>query len=458
MPRQSEPAVFVDLTGNDDDDSLSEPSDAEALAAIPSSKSKSKANPKPASRSSAKSAASLKKSASSSNLSAKSCSKPKATADASSKPKARKSEPIPLSDAHGDHADSPSKDKPKSKEQSTPTAKAGSSRSAPISDIVRARTHVNCEGNPAKLCHQHHQPCKGALLECTFMRAPGKRCQGRYCFSSLKRFYDMDPETIVKSNRMMINPSEHCPPSETKYAWKCPRCRGKCACSTCRKAAGLEPLGKWVGGTKHTKPPAATDASADADAIAADGNEAKPKKGKAKAKTDGASEEADNSKSGVQSAAKSKAKGRTIAEAIAAGPKQGAKGKGKASKASVDADGDEDDDGISTPPPPGGSKSAPKKTLASLLTSTTVRAPLFKPLKPPTEAPPPVFEVIPTKLPEENMRARMWIYESMVRFDKFGLNRTVLSQLDRLDNWTHAMAQDMLACLLKTVAGMSNIE
>lgn len=285
------------------------------------------------------------------------------------------------------------------------------------------------------------------------MRAPGKRCQGRYCFSSLKRFYGQDPEATVKSNRIMINPEEHCSPTETKYAWKCPRCRGKCDCSTCRKAKGLEPLGKWTGPKKG----AAAGTSAGENGKAAEGDAPK-NKGKAKAKTDQADIVGE-----VESAAKGKAKG-NIAQATAAAGKQSGKGKGKSSTTAIDVDAADEDDGISTPPPPAGasstSKSATtnKKTLASILGTTSVQAPVFKPLKPPTAAPPPTFQVIPTKLPEDNMRARMWIYESMIRFDKFGLNRGVLSQLDKFESWTHAMVQDMLACLLKTIAGLSNIE
>lgn len=306
------------------------------------------------------------------------------------------------------------------------------------------------------------------------MRAPGKRCQGRYCFSSLKRFYDQDPETIVKSNRMMINPAEHCPPSEAKYAWKCPRCRGKCDCSTCRKAAGLEPLGRWVG-TKDKKSDTPADAG-DAESSTSGKAKAKSKakssgtseqaessntkvngavKGKAKAEPNGESAAAETLKAKAKGVSKGKGKERTLAEAVAASQKKAAKGNGKM-KTAIDVDARDDDD-ISTPPQPD-SKQAPKKTLASLLTTSGVRGPVFKPIKPPTEAPPPVFEVIPTKLPEDNMRARMWIYESMVRFDKFGLGRSVLSQLDKFDQWNHSMVQEMLACLLKTIAGLSNLD
>ncbi|SNX84800.1 uncharacterized protein MEPE_03509 [Melanopsichium pennsylvanicum] len=425
----------VDLTMNDDQDSLSELSDApEPSSSSPPTKSNSKSK-------AAASSSSLKKSASSSNVAAK-------FTNGNSKPKARKSESAPSASTSGSpSASNSSKPLSKLKPDGTPVK---STRSFPISDAARARTHVNCEGNPIKLCHQHHQPCKGALLECTFMRAPGKRCHARYCFSSLKRFYDMDPETIVKSNRMMVNPEEHCPATEAKYAWKCPKCRGRCACSTCRKAMGLEPLGKWIGGSRKKK--------ADTEADLNEKVDAKPKKAKAKAKCEGASEDAETRKAGGKAATKGKTKERSIAEAV---QKQSGKARAKASASAsvIDIDADEDD-GISTPPPAGAStKPAPgKKTLASILSSASVRAPIFKPIKPPTPHPPPVFEVIPTKLPDENLRARMWIYESMVRFDKFGLSRSVLSQLDKLDHWTHSMLQDMLSCLLKTIAGLSNIE
>lgn len=426
MADPSESSAVVDLTV-DDDDSLSELSDAPEPIHSSASSSKTKGK-------SSTSSAGLKKSASSSNIAG---SKSRAPSNGTTKAKARKSEPAPASKSGDQVETTPAKGKGKGKAESS-TPKAPHPRSAPVSDIVRARTHVNCEGNVQKKCHQHHQNCKGPLLECTFMRVPGKRCQGRYCFSSLKRFYDQDPETIVKSNRMMINPEEHCPPSETKYAWKCPRCRGNCACSVCRKAKGLEPLGRW---STSKQSDGATDAG-------------KNKLSKSKAEANG------NSKQKTASAETSKkvastGKSKSIAEAVAAGKANG-KGKAKSTSEAIDVDA-EDDDGVSTPPPPG-SRSAQKKTLASILSANTVRPPIFKALKPPAETAPPTLEVIPTKLPEDNMRARMWIYESMVRFDKFGLNRGVLSQLDRFEQWTHTMAQDMLACLLKTIAGMSNIE
>ncbi|GAC95736.1 hypothetical protein PHSY_003312 [Pseudozyma hubeiensis SY62] len=432
MAAPPKPSVFVDLTGgggddDDGDDSLSELSDAPDLSTSSSSKPKSKGAALSSSKSSVNSA--LKRSASSSNVA-------KPSSNGSTKPKARKSEPTPPSTSNAQQESAKAKGKRKQDGADVADPKQAQSRSAPLSDVVRSRTHVNDPDGPLKLCHQHHQNCKGALLECTFMRAPGKRCQGRFCFSSLKRFYDQDPETIVKSNRMMINPAEHCPPTETKYAWKCPKCRGKCVCSVCRKAAGLEPLGRPFGSKKPKDPP--TD----------DAGQAKSTQTKVKPNGD-----TPKPTSTATAKAKSKPKDRTLAEAVAASHKQDGKAKSKAKSANA-TEVVEDDD-ISTPPPPG---SKPKKTVASLLSTSVVRAPVLKPLKPPAQVAPPVFELIPTKLPHDNMRARMWIYESMIRFDKFGLNRTVLSQLDRFEHWTHLMAQDMLACLLKTVAGMSNIE
>lgn len=405
-PAAPQSSAYIDLTM--DAESLSELSDDEEMVkAMPGSSNKS----------------ALKKSASSSALLKKSSSSSKQSPAAKPKPKSRKSEPT----ANGAAAES--------------THPSSSSRTQ-ISDVVRARTHVNQDGGVQKLCHQHHQPCKGALLQCTFMRAPGKRCQVRYCFSSLRRFYDQDPETIVKSNRMMVNPAEHCPPTEAKYAWKCPRCRKKCDCSTCRKAAGLEPLGRWGGSAKtsDTTKPA----------------EPKSAKGKAKAQDDAAKPAKSAAAKGAKGAA-AKGKERTLAEAVAAAQKSTGKSKAKAnSKATNGADGD--DDGIHTPPPQVSATAAKKKNALASMLSGGSKAPIFRPLKPPAEVPPPLFELISTKLPEDNMRARMWIYESMVRFDKFGLNRSVLSQLDKFEHWTHAMVQDMLACLLKTIAGLTNID
>lgn len=406
-PAAPQSSAYIDLTM--DAESLSELSEEEEMVKVTPASSK-----KPALKKSASSSALLKSSSSSSS---------KQSPAAKTKANSRKSEPT----ANGATAESPSNP-------------SSSSSRTQVSDVVRARTHVNQDGGVQKLCHQHHQPCKGALLQCTFMRAPGKRCQVRYCFSSLRRFYDQDPETIVKSNRMMVNPAEHCPPTEAKYAWKCPRCRKKCDCATCRKAAGLEPLGRWGGSVKtsdSTKPA-----------------EPKAAKGKAKAQDDAAKPAKVAAAKGAKGAG-AKGKERTLAEAVAAAHKNTGKAK---SKASSKANGADEDDGIHTPPPQGSAPAAKKKNALASILSGGSKAPILKTLKPPTEVPPPVFELISTKLPEDNMRARMWIYESMVRFDKFGLNRSVLSQLDKFEHWTHAMVQDMLACLLKTIAGLTNID
>lgn len=436
MPASADLSIGWHFTATDD--SLSELSDASQRSSCSSSKSSIKA--KPASLRKLSSTSALQKPASTSNVA-------KSVSNSNAKHKARKSETAPPSTAKALSTSDKAKGKRKmastrpgthaDADQASPKPNPNPipPRTTPVSDAIRARTHVNVVGGPQKLCHQHHQNCKGALLECTFMRTPEKRCLGRYCFFSLKRFYDQDPEVIVMSNRMMINPAEHCPPSETKYAWKCPKCRGKCVCSICRKAVGLEPLGRPFG-SKRNK-----DGTIDT----ADQVKSKNTQPKANAHT---------AAQGAPAKAKTKANtnNRTIADTLAAPPKPNGQSNSKSDAATEP---DDADDGICTLPLP---VSKPKTTIANMLSTDVARAPPMTLLKPPTQVAPPVFEVIPTKLPHDNLRARMWIYESMVRFDKFGLSKSVLNQLDRFEHWTHALVQDMLACLIKTISGMTNID
>ncbi len=346
----------------------------------------------------------------------------KAEPAAKTKANSRKSEPT----ANGATAESPSNP-------------SSSSSRTQVSDVVRARTHVNQDGGVQKLCHQHHQPCKGALLQCTFMRAPGKRCQVRYCFSSLRRFYDQDPETIVKSNRMMVNPAEHCPPTEAKYAWKCPRCRKKCDCATCRKAAGLEPLGRWGGSVKtsdSTKPA-----------------EPKAAKGKAKAQDDAAKPAKVAAAKGAKGAG-AKGKERTLAEAVAAAHKNTGKAK---SKASSKANGADEDDGIHTPPPQGSAPAAKKKNALASILSGGSKAPILKTLK---------------LLPRCHRRCLSSSPPSCPRTTcaracgstKHGALRQVWPQPLRAVAARQVRALDArhgaghARCLLKTIAGLTNID
>ncbi|SPO37958.1 uncharacterized protein PSFLO_03435 [Pseudozyma flocculosa] len=264
------------------------------------------------------------------------------------------------------------------------------------------------EGKPStvsehKLCHHHRRQCTNTpLLQCTFLRN-GNRCQLKYCHSALQHNYGVDAASIVKNGRFMVDESQHCPPSEAKYAFKCPRCRDKCACSPCRKKKGLLPLAKVASLAKAQGSGPATDILA---------NKAK---GKDKAKT----------------------------EASGASPRPGeaskAKGKRKA-------------DDITTPPP----DVKPKQN--RLTAGTQTRAVQPRVLKPPQPVSAPTLETIISRLPPENLRARMWLYESFVRFDKIGLPKTELNHLDRFDAWSHARVQEMLSTLLRYLAGLQHID
>lgn len=69
----------------------------------------------------------------------------------------------------------------------------------------------------------------------------------------------------------------------------------------------------------------------------------------------------------------------------------------------------------------------------------------------------PIVERIDTRLPAPNVFERIWLYETLVRFDCFGIPKSVLKKLDRFDEWTedhlHTLFERLLCCL----AGVSNV-
>lgn len=94
------------------------------------------------------------------------------------------------------------------------------------------------------------------------LKENGVRCAGKYCYNSLQRVYKQDAKQILKAGRNIlgVDVKEHVGPVEANYLWKvsvqehdkephdtdsyqCPRCRGNCQCSICRKKAGMAPLG-----------------------------------------------------------------------------------------------------------------------------------------------------------------------------------------------------------------------
>ena len=263
----------------------------------------------------------------------------------------------------------PAKSKTKQKQNQsgkhTPTHTDKSKSKSKIKNTPHST--VSEHGVTGTVCHHHRANCSGPLLECTMLKST-KRCHGRYCYKVLRRLYNMDPDTIVRTGRSLVDQSQHCPSDEAKYAWKCPRCRGKCQCSDCRRRKGLPPLSE-VANTKAAPAPLPATPTTSAGA-------------------------------GASSSPKNKTKVQ-----------------------------------VHVPPP---------------------RPRIVKP--PPTPVPPPDLQTIPTLLGPENLRARFWLYESFVRLDKIGLPRNLLSGLDKFDAWTPAQLHEMLATLLRFIAGLSHIE
>lgn len=82
---------------------------------------------------------------------------------------------------------------------------------------------------------------------------------------------------------------------------------------------------------------------------------------------------------------------------------------------------------------------------------------LPRPLKAPSPVAAPELEVIKTTLKPENIWARIWIYETLVRFDFIKIPKAILSTLDKFELWTHRQMQLLLERILVALAGISSI-
>lgn len=256
------------------------------------------------------------------------------------------------------------------------------------------------------LCHQHRAACATEQVRCTIMRPNGKRCSLRYCDRGLKTLYGMDIETIKKSGRTSSSTDAadtHCGPEEASYCFKCPRCRGICECSLCRKK--LEP---------SSTAPVKAAPTAKKDSVISTAAKKLPPTGK------------------TGTTAKKEKKDK------ASSSKTAEKGVSKPAKASIAAM-------VASPSRPNG--------ISGLARQTS----LPRPLKAPAAVPAPELEIISTRLPADNIWARVWIYETLVRFDFIKVPKTVLSQLDKFDAWTHRHLQTLLERIIVALAALPNI-
>lgn len=82
--------------------------------------------------------------------------------------------------------------------------------------------------------------------------------------------------------------------------------------------------------------------------------------------------------------------------------------------------------------------------------------PLRQHLKPPAAVEKPALEGIETRLPSANIMERLWLYETLVRFDLFKIPARVLANLDNFDHWTEGMLQTILERLVQSLTGIKS--
>lgn len=95
-----------------------------------------------------------------------------------------------------------------------------------------------------------------------------------------------------------------------------------------------------------------------------------------------------------------------------------------------------------------GPMSAPRSASTSNKASTSKKSPgkfrVVIPVKRPPDLPAPDLEKIQTSLPQENLFARAYIYETLNRFTLMKVPRSVVAKLDRFDQWTNKDVQGIL--------------
>lgn len=240
------------------------------------------------------------------------------------------------------------------------------------------------------------------------IRGTGHQCALKFCELSLSQFYDMDINELKKvgADDPTIEAGRHVK-TEGHY-FKCPRCTGECKCSICRKKHGLQPL----------------SIERAAQAAAEGGGEGSTATKKSKA----------------ANGQPKKSKGTKAKDA----PVDKGKGKAKELVILMAKKSQKQPQGGSANAEPSGSKAMRQTSLP-------------KPLRAPQPVAAPELQVIATSLKPENVWARVWIYETLVRFDFIRVPKATLSQLDKFDQWTHRQVQIILERILLALAGLSNI-
>ena len=203
-----------------------------------------------------------------------------------------------------------------------------------------------------------------------------------------------------------------------------------CVCSVCRKAKGLPPYSQSEEGKELI---ASVKKASHAALIKIKfPKELKPPKPK-KAKADGSASKAGAASAKVKSDA-SKPKKKAVKA-----KKGDVKSPGKLKQALLKAKA------------AGGIKKGKGKS--ALKSGTPVKRKKKSPVEPKAiEAP--CLAWIDSKLPAQNLAARVWLYESLVRFDAVETPVSVLKALDKFDAWTPRSTQVILERIICLLAGL----
>lgn len=337
------------------------------------------------------------------------------------------------------------------------------------------------------------------LLNCFFfptvIKANGTRCTHKFCYPTLQRLYKQDAEQIVKAGRNIlgVDVKEHVGPDVANYLWKvsrpalwqdlstdmmfapiltqCPVCRSSCQCSMCRKKLGLEPLGNLG---PYSRKAAGSSAIASKPKRMADGDADESRKTKKAALAPQVAVSQKTEPSSRQSSAFT-----SSSSAISQFPPLNVSEQAGPSNLLRPKPQDPSKEAGPNSPAPQPLFTTPPRDLgplaplspAPLLAPTTVSAPapskskaplqqqtFQKLLRKPKPVDKPRLTRMETRLPLPNIMARVWLYESLVRFDCFKIPKTVLYHLDKFDDWTEVQLQTILERLICSLADISAIK
>lgn len=299
------------------------------------------------------------------------------------------------------------------------------------------------EAQTQPLCHHHRAKCSTPTVRCTAFKRNGDRCVMQYCANSLAKFYGQDREDIIAGGRRDVQRHglNHVPSSIAEYIWSCPKCLGQCTCSACRKrdtSNYREPL------PSTSNLPLSESISARKPLVTKHGARGSPfAEIHAKSRRASGSGHKKQASKGDDCAKDTKEKSAISSTGEGAQPSM-LKNFLKAMPIL--------DEGPLTP-----KASAARESGKAPEAKTKQRALFPQQLSPPKPVGLPQIEPIESRLPVENLLARMWLYETLVRFDMFDVPKAVLRHLDRFDDWNEDHVRVILERLLCFLCEVANI-